>query len=304
MTKAKKGRGLGQFTENLDDKPDRFDKMLKELDWRVAALGKFDKDAENRKEGRKTRDKVFDRLTLRNIYKLFTQGWLESVDFPIAPGKEAVVYCGTGGEKVAGNDVAVKIYNTGNAVFRGLLPYIEGDPRFRHFKKGHRNTVNLWVAKEFKNLLRLEDAGIRVPHPWAYRGNVLVMEYLGTDTQPASQVRIFADKVDWEKTTETLIELLRAIYQKANLVHADFSVYNLLGLKQEGQRFASGPKILGHNGEELGEMVLIDVGQAVPLEHPGSREFLDRDLFNLVKYLGNMGIELDVETVFKRVTET
>ena len=54
-------------------------------------------------------DQVFDRLTLMSLYKLMKNQVIDTVDFPVARGKEAHVFHGTDTE---GKPVAIKIFHT------------------------------------------------------------------------------------------------------------------------------------------------------------------------------------------------
>ena len=135
---------------------------------------------------RRVFDQVFDRLTLMSLYKLMNAGVLDTLDFPVARGKEAHVFHGTNQE---GKSVAVKIFHTSNAVFKNLMQYIEGDPRFGGLRRRHRDLVDIWVRKEHRNLMRLYRWGLPVPQPIAIQKNVLVMDYLGTESQPSPKLR-------------------------------------------------------------------------------------------------------------------
>ncbi len=66
---------------------------------------------------RRVFDAVFDRLTLLSLYKLMKSGIIDTLDFPIARGKEAHVFHGTG----ENGPIAVKIFHTSNAVFKNLV---------------------------------------------------------------------------------------------------------------------------------------------------------------------------------------
>ena len=123
---------------------------------------------------RRVFDAVFDRLTLMSLYKLMKSGMIDTLDFPIARGKEAHVFHGTG----ENGPVAVKIFHTSNAVFKNLIQYIEGDRRFGGLRRRHRDLVDIWVRKEHRNLSRLARWGLNVPKPLGIHKNVLVMEYL------------------------------------------------------------------------------------------------------------------------------
>ena len=227
---------------------------------------------------RRVFDAVFDRLTLMSLYKLMKSGLIDTLDFPIARGKEAHVFHGTG----ESGPVAVKIFHTSNAVFKNLVQYIEGDPRFGGLKRRHRDLVDIWVRKEFRNLSRLEKWGLAVPKPLGVHKNVLVMEYLGTSTAPSPRLRD-VKVIDPAAVYEELLEFLAVTWQKANMVHGDFSPYNIMW---HGDR-----------------PVVIDVGQAVVQSHPKSQEFLVRDVTRLVEWANKNGLETELAEAMYDVLE-
>lgn len=227
---------------------------------------------------RRVFDAVFDRLTLMSLYKLMKSGIIDTLDFPIARGKEAHVFHGTG----ENGPVAVKIFHTSNAVFKNLVQYIEGDPRFGGLKRRHRDLVDIWVRKEFRNLSRLDKWGLAVPKPLGVHKNVLVMEYLGTSNAPSPRLRD-VKVVDPAAVYEELLEFLAVTWQKANMVHGDFSPYNIMW---HGDR-----------------PVVIDVGQAVVQSHPKSQEFLVRDVTRLVEWANKNGVETELAEAMFDVLE-
>lgn len=220
---------------------------------------------------RRVFDQVFDRLTLMSLYKLMTNGVLDTLDFPVARGKEAHVFHGT---DIDGNPLAVKIFHTSNAVFKNLMQYIEGDPRFTGLRRRHRDLVDIWVRKEQRNLTRLAKWGLRVPRPLGLHKNVLVMEYLGDKTSPFPKLREVKVE-DPQPVYDELLEFLAVAWQKANLVHGDFSPYNILW-----------------NNEN--KPVVIDVGQAVIQSHPKAQDFLVRDVTRLVEWGRKNNLEVDL----------
>ncbi len=216
---------------------------------------------------RRVFDQVFDRLTLLSIYKLMKKGIIDTVEWPIARGKEAHVFRGEG----ENGAIAVKIFHTSNAVFKNLVQYIEGDPRFAGLKRKHRDLVTIWVRKEHRNLIRMRREGLRVPEPIGVLNNVLVMEYIGDEECPSPKIR----EVEVEEPQlvyDYLLYFLAVCWQRARLAHADFSPYN----------------ILWHDSKPL----VIDVGQAVATQHPRSREFLVRDIERLVTWAKSQGLEV------------
>ena len=227
---------------------------------------------------RRVFDAVFDRLTLMSLYKLMKNGLIDTLDFPIARGKEAHVFHGTS----ENGPIAVKIFHTSNAVFKNLVQYIEGDPRFGGLKRRHRDLVDIWVRKEFRNLSRLEKWGLAVPTPLGVHRNVLVMEYLGTPTAPSPRLRD-VEVPNAQAVYDELLEFLAVTWQKANMVHGDFSPYNIMWL---GDR-----------------PVVIDVGPAVVQSHPKSQEFLVRDVTRLVEWAKKSGLNIELAEAMYDVLE-
>ena len=206
-------------------------------------------------------------------------GALDTLDFPVARGKEAHVFHGT---NIEGKSVAVKIFHTSNAVFKNLMQYIEGDPRFGGLRRRHRDLVDIWVRKEHRNLMRLHRWGLPVPQPLAIHKNVLVMDYLGTESQPSPKLRDVAIE-NPQAVYDEMLEFLAVSWQKAELVHGDFSPFN----------------ILWHGNAP----VVIDVGQGVVQNHPKAKEFLVRDVTRLVEWANKNGISVELADAMYDVLE-
>lgn len=241
------------------------ERVLRRLEAQVERWRKRVKDEDERK----TYDEVFDRATLFVLQKLIGDGVFHTLDFPIATGKEGNVFRASGPQGVR----AVKIYRTSTATFRALAQYLEGDPRFLRVGRSRRKIVFAWATKEFKNLARMHEHGVRVPKPHRVRDNVLVMDYLGSETQPAPELRTVRVE-DPEALYGHLLEDLRGIHRAA-LVHGDLSEYNVL--LWDGLPW------------------IIDVGQAVTRDHPRAEEWFRRDMRNLARYLTRIGVPVTPE---------
>lgn len=264
-----------EFIRDLDErttkyawmKEKRFNSMFRDIEEKIqGAMG----TGSFAWVDRRVFDQVFDRLTLMALYKLMKTGVIDTLDFPVARGKEAHVFHGT---SLAGESVAVKIFHTSNAVFKNLVQYIEGDPRFTGLRRKHRDLVEVWVRKEHRNLTRLARWGLNVPLPRGIHKNVLIMDYIGTETSPSPKLReVLVD--DPQSVYDDLIEFLAVSWQKGKLVHGDFSPYN----------------ILWHDGRAK----VIDVGQGVVDSHPKSQEFLVRDVTRLVEWGVKNNLEVNL----------
>ena len=253
----------------------RFKRMFEEIEDKlqgVLGTGQYDW------VDRRVFDAVFDRSTLMSLHKLMQSGEIETVDYPIARGKEAHVFHATTNQGPA----AVKIFHTTNAVFKSLAKYIDGDPRFGGLKRRHRELVKIWVRKQYRNLRRMRKAGIRVPRPRAVLNNVLVMDLIGDESEPSPRLKdITID--DPKGVFDDLLEMLAVCWQTCDLAHADFSEYN----------------ILWYDGEPW----VIDVGQAVVSAHPSSNEFLVRDVTRIVQLINRQGYEVNLADSLLRVLE-
>lgn len=249
--------------------PDDYHAFEREIDrWRIRR-----KDADDRK----SYDEVFDKPNLMVIYKLFSDGVLDKLDFPIATGKEGNVFRASTKE---GELLAVKIYRTTTSTFRDMAKYVHGDPRFGGLSGRKRKLIFMWAMKEFLNLKQLHKAGVRVPKPVAQRSNVVVMEYIGNETEPARELRSVKLE-DPGPVARKLLNYIKLAYRKAKLVHSDMSEFNVLMFD--------------------GEPVIIDVGQAVMLGHPLAQEWLERDVSNVARYFKKYDVKIDVAKELKEI---
>jgi RIO kinase 1 len=256
---------LGQLPENWQDF------VLSRIEGRkIAARRRSDED-------RKTLDEVFDKATLLVLYKYISNGYLETLDYPLSTGKEANVFHATTPQ---GDSLAVKIFRTNTATFRSFMTYIAGDPRFGHVKPNRRDIVYVWAQKEYKNLQRYFEAGVRVPNPVAWRENVLLMDFIGDEGTPAPRLKD-APFEDPAKGYEELVKQYRLGAEAGGLVHGDFSEFN----------------ILNHQGTP----VVIDVAQAVLVHHPMAPELLQRDAKNLAAYFRRQGVKTTAEETYRRI---
>ncbi len=194
-------------------------------------------------------------------------------------GKEARIYRAVGRD---GREYAVKIYLTVTAEFRrSIYKYLLGDPRFRNVDIS--NTKKLffaWARKEFRNLKRMYESGVNVPRPYLVYQNIIVMEFLGSNGARAPTLheirqilRSEFSEGEIKRLAYEAIEQYKRIYCCARLVHADYSEYNL---------------VLHNN-----KLYVIDVAQAVSLDHPNAEDFLVHDVENIYRFFGKeLGVGL------------
>jgi len=225
---------------------------------------------EKRSEEYEVLEEVFDRSTLMTIYDFLNKGTIDQIFGAVKAGKESKLYWGKDKE---GTPLAIKIFLTISAEFKrgGMVPYIEGDPRFAHIKRDTRSLVYAWAQKEFKNLQQATSAGVRVPEPIDVSHNVLIMEFIGENGVSAPLLREIELKNPQRVYSQVLVNV-KKLYQKAKLVHGDLSEYNIMIWRNKP--------------------VLFDVSQAVLLEHPMASQLLDRDIENLNRYFKRLGVEV------------
>jgi RIO kinase 1 len=234
---------------------------------------------EDRRKERSHRDlldQFFDRSTLLAVSRLVNQGQFDSVDFPIATGKEGGVFRASRGEEFR----AVKIYRIGNTTFHNLPAYALEELRRETSVRNYGGLIFAWTRREHTILGRLADAKVRAPYPYGHYRNCLVMEFIGTEEGGAP--RLQDAQVDSpSEIYEQLVVQVGRMYRDAKLVHGDLSPYNTLYFE--------------------GEIVLIDVAQAVSVEHPQARALLERDLTNYARYLGRLGFSVEPDDFLEAV---
>ena len=228
-----------------------------DFDTRIDILRTRLKDSDDKN----VQDAVFDRRTLMDLYSLASKGVIDSLGGSVCTGKEANIFRAMAGEK----ELALKIYRISTSNFNSMQDYLQGDPRFSSVRGTKRAIVSAWTRKEFRNLSRAEEVGIPVPHPIAMKENILVMDLIAVEGQVAPTLKdVNLELEEARAIYEQIVHYISLLYNRAQLVHADLSEFNIL-YRQEG-------------------LVIIDMGQSVTLDHPQARRFLERDIANVSHY--------------------
>jgi RIO kinase 1 len=248
---------------------------LREIEEQIDVLRERIKDADDYK----VKDNVFDTRTLMNLYALSKKGIIEALGGAVSSGKEANIYHAIG-EK---GDLALKIYRISTSNFKAMQDYLLGDPRFGSIKGTKRSVIITWTRKEFRNLKRAEEAGVRVPSPIAIRENILVMEFIGEEEVQSPQLKdVTLDEEEAKRVFNKIADFIAQLYGRAELVHGDLSEYNIL---------------------YDGEPVIIDMGQSVTLDHPMAKKFFDRDINNIARYFNKKYKIGSPEAILEKVNQ-
>ncbi|ADJ14137.1 serine/threonine-protein kinase Rio1 [Halalkalicoccus jeotgali] len=264
--------GVGDEWEEIDVSDTEADRVARKRDREFNQFRKRIKDADQFK----VEASVFDEATLLALYQLVHHGHLQAFGGPISTGKEANVYEAMGADE----QVAVKIYRINASDFKDMREYLIGDPRFEELGGDKKRVVLAWTRKEYANLERARKAGVRVPKPIAVERNVLVMEYIATDGERAK--RLNEVEIENPETAYNVVREYMRRLDEAGLVHGDLSEYN----------------IVFHDGQ----LVFLDMGQAVTVHHPNSEAFLRRDCENVVNFFARQGLETDADDLYAFVT--
>eukprot|EP00934_Nitzschia_sp_Nitz4_P007105 Nitzschia sp. Nitz4//scaffold35_size145790//132033//133842//NITZ4_003058-RA/size145790-augustus-gene-0.93-mRNA-1//1//CDS//3329549208//7095//frame0 len=227
------------------------------------------------RDDRATSEQCLDPRTRLMLFKLLSNGLLEEIDGCLSTGKEANVYYAKAGVKNTVQEVkefAIKIYKTSILVFKDRDKYVSGEHRWRkgYCKSNPRKMVKVWAEKEMRNYRRIHTAGIPCPTPIFLKSHILLMEFLGTNGWPSPRLKDanLGDKHMREAYVQTIL-IMRHLYQRCNLVHGDFSEYNLLWHKNQ--------------------VYVIDVSQSVETDHPAALDFLRKDAANVNDFFTKFG---------------
>lgn len=205
-------------------------------------------------------------------------------------GKEAVILHADSDPSyptaVLPRECVVKVFKTTLSEFKQREKYIKDDYRFkdRLGNKHMRKYIHLWAEKEMHNLMRMQKAGISCPEVICLKKHVLVMSFIGKDHRAAPKLKDANLKeanwiIAYEQVgvlrfyfifyplqilsfTFQVVQGMIDLFQKAKLIHADLSEYNILWYNDQ--------------------CYFIDVGQSTEPLNLDSFHFLMRDCNNVI----------------------
>lgn len=223
----------------------------------------------------------------KGLQPLLDDGVIDEVIRSLKSGKEASVYVVRSGEDIR----CAKVYkDMGQRSFQQRAQYqegrkVRGSRQARAMGKstrfGRKEQESAWKNAEVNALYQLAAAGVRVPQPYGYFNDVLVME-LVTDASGQSAPRLGEVQLSPEVAREYHAFMIRQIVRMlcSGLIHGDLSEYNVLIA-------TDGP-------------VIIDLPQAVSAAgNNNARAMLERDVNNISESLGRFAPEL-LDTQFAK----
>jgi RIO kinase 1 len=248
------------------------DKKIRRMDEKIDEFRMRIKDSERRD----VHADVFDDATLMALYELSRKGYIHALGGSFNAGKEANLFHAIA-KKDEIYEIAVKIYLISTANFNDMKEYILGDPQFIGIKQTRKDIILAWTKKEFKNLKRAEEAGVRVPKPYITKRNILLMEFIGKDGVPMPQpTDVKLTPQEASNIFNRIIEYMKLLYSKANLVHADLNILVDVNIM---------------------EPVIIDMGQSVTTDHLDADTYLRRDAANIARFFGKLDIPVNDDKI-------
>jgi RIO kinase 1 len=225
--------------------------------------------------------------TPAGLQPLIDDGVIDEVLRSLKSGKEATVYVVRTGSQVR----CAKVYrDMGQRSFQKRAQYqegrkVRGSRQARAMSKstrfGRKEQESAWKNAEVDALYKLVAADVRVPKPYGYFNDVLIME-LVTDAAGHPAPRLGEVDLSPELAREYHGFLIRQIVRMLSLglIHGDLSEFNVL---------------VGPDGP-----VIIDLPQAVNAAgNNNAFAMLERDVNNIRNTLGRFAPEL-LQTQFAR----
>lgn len=216
----------------------------------------------------------------KGLQPLIDDGIVDEVLRALKSGKEASVYVVRCGTEIR----CAKVYkDLGQRSFQARAQYqegrkVRGSRQARAMAKstsyGRKEQESAWKNTEVNALYQLAAAGVRVPRPYGYFNDVLVME-LVTDAEGQSAPRLGEVELSAQQARDYHQFLIAQVVRMlcSGLIHGDLSEYNIL---------------IGADGP-----VIIDLPQAVNASgNNNALAMLERDVNNITTSLGRFAPEL------------
>ncbi len=223
------------------------------------------------------------------LQPLLDDGLIDEVIHPLMSGKEASVYVVRCGSEIR----CAKVYKEANKrSFKKAVQYQEGrkvrnSRRARAMEKGSKfgrqQQEDTWQNAEIDALIKLANAGVRVPQPYGCFDGVLLMELVTMedgDVAPRLNDVILTEEQALEDHAVIMQYIVRMLC--AGLIHGDLSEFNILV-------------------DDYGP-VIIDLPQAVDAAaNNNARRMLERDINKMRDYYSQFAPQLQQTQYAKEI---
>src|ERR1700753_4062162 len=225
--------------------------------------------------------------TPAGLQPLIDDGIIDEVIRSLKSGKEATAYVVRTGDRVR----CAKVYrDMAQRSFQKRAQYqegrkVRGSRQARAMSKstrfGRKEQESAWKNAEFDALYKLVAADVRVPKPYGYFNDVLIME-LVTDASGNPAPRLSEVELSSDQAREYHDFLIRQMLRMLSigLIHGALSEFNVL-IAPEGPVIIDFPQVVNAAGNN------------------GALAMLERDVNNIRGTLGRFAPEL-LETEFAR----
>lgn len=181
---------------------------------------------------------------------------IEQFGKPLGIGKESDVYDALTPD---GTQVAVKIHRLGRTSFYDTKRKRAYTAKYAYTPDWHKRSA-VAAKKEHIALKLLKPHGVAAPKPIARNRHVLVMSII-----EGAELYRYPVIPNPKAVLDEILENVRITYQKAKIIHADLSPYNII--LQPNQH-----------------LLIIDWPQYVRADHPNAEKLLRRDLRNVLRF--------------------
>ncbi len=232
---------------------------------------------------------------LSSLERFYEDDLIADVLSMVKSGKEATVYCCSGGSATGREYVAAKVYRPrmfrslqNDALYRESRAQrdtegraVRNDRRWRAHQRssrGQHERVATWISAEFQTQRRLYEAGADVPQPYAQIGNALLMDYIGDREEAAPLLREV--RLERDEARPLFNQVLRNVelFLTCDCIHGDLSAYNIL--------------------YQPGQVTIIDFAQAVdPRYNLEVYPLLLRDVERVCRYFARYGVVADANNL-------
>ncbi|MCP3906200.1 MAG: hypothetical protein GY715_21455 [Planctomycetes bacterium] len=230
------------------------------------------------------------------IAPFIEEGWLSDILYEVKSGKEATVFCCSGGSRSPVPLIAAKVYRPiesrrfkNDAMYIGGRVHMARESRISRAVNsksafGRRVQYGTWMAEEWETLRVLHEAGADVPEPLALGERAILMPFLGDETGPAPLLHeVTPDHATVVRIIDDLLWNVELMLDH-DCVHGDLSPYN----------------IMFHDGRAI----IIDFPQAIdPRLNGNGFTLLVRDLENLCRWAERLGVSRPAGKIASRLWE-